>query len=216
MTIPGQPPPAPPSYPAQPLPARGSAQGFESPGSSPVERLRYVAIWLVVGLVASVPVGWLWVTLADPPSTRLTATGLTFGESSFDQVSAITFWFFVVGFGAGGVLGLVAALLGRRHGLVSVLAILLMCWAGAALTLWSGIHIFGPDQPIDFVALLNATPEERTTMLAEFENGDRLVSQLDLTTGVALLGWPAGGMAGALAGAFYWPKTQKAPWMPPR
>lgn len=213
MTTPGQQPAPVPAYPVAPPPPEGDE--VEGPPSSSVERLVFFAICLVVGATAALPAGWLWVALADPPSTRLTTSGLEFGELAFDHVSAITFWFVAVGFAFGLVLGLVAALLGRRHGIVTVLAILVMCWIGTTLTLWCGVHLFGPDHPVDFVALFDATPKERTQTLSSFENGDLLVSSLKLTTWVGLLGWPVGGMVGALVGAFWWPKAPKSPWMPP-
>jgi hypothetical protein len=156
------------------------------------------------------------VQLADPPSTRLSSQGFDFGELAFDQVSGITFWFLAIGLVAGLVLGLVAALFGRRHGVVTVVAIFVMCWVGTTLTLWLGIHVFGPDHPVDFVALFTAQPKERSVMLKDFHDGDLLVSTLRLSTIVGLLGWPVGGMLGALAGAVFWPKAPKAPWMPPR
>ena len=75
-------------------------------------------------------------------------------------------------------MGLVAALLGRRHGVVAVLAILVMSWVAATMTAWFGVHVFGPDHPIDFVALFNASTKERTRMLADFAQGDLLVSSV--------------------------------------
>ena len=63
------------------------------------------------------------------------------------------------------MLGFVAALLGRRHGWVAVLAILVMTWVAASLTVWWGVHVIGPDHAIDFVALFNGTTQQRVEML---------------------------------------------------
>jgi hypothetical protein len=188
-----------------------NAHPVEQPASSTTERMVYVACCVAGGVLASLVAAWLWIELADPPSARLTANGLDFGEESFDHVTAITLWFFVIGIGFGLVLGLVAALMGRRHGWVTVLAVLLMTWVGGSLTLWCGIHLFGPDHPIDFVALFNGTTEQRTAMLKDFGPGDELVSTVALSTPIALLGWPIGGMVGTLLGASVWPTATKAP-----
>ncbi len=202
---------------ATPVPRqpRGS-HSLDGPPSTVGESLQYVAVCLVAGVVFAIPAAWLWARLADPPAARLTTQGLAFGELAFNQVSAITFWFITVGFGLGVVLGVVAALFGKRHGLVTPLGILLMCVVGTFLTLWSGIHWFGPNHPVDFVGLYVATPKERTQLLSGFKDGDLLVSSLRLTTPVALLGWPIGGMLGALGGSYVWSKPPKTPWMPPR
>jgi len=176
-----------------------------------VERIVYVACCVGAGLVASLPAAWLWIKIADPPSTRLTAQGLKFGETSFDQVTTITMWFFVIGIGFGLVLGLVAASLGRRHGWVAVLAVLVMCWVGSALMAWWGVHVFGPDHPIDFVALFNGTTQQRTEMLHGLHPGDLLVSTVEPSTRLVLFGWPIGGMIGVLASASWWPTHEDAP-----
>ncbi|HEY7043952.1 MAG TPA: hypothetical protein VH419_09825 [Nocardioidaceae bacterium] len=194
---------------------QGMFETFEDPPSSRLERLRFVSVCLVVGVLAAVPAAWLWVELADPPSTRLSSDGLVFGELAFNDVTSITLWFVVVGFAWGVVLGLVATSLGRRHGLVTVAAVLLMSVVGSTVMLWCGIHLFGPDHPVDFVALFNAEPQERRQMLDGFHSGDLLVSSLRLTTWVALLAWPIGAMAGALGGTYLWPKAPKPPQMPP-
>jgi hypothetical protein len=193
-----------------PLPPPGSPYPVEDPGSTLAERLRYAAICIAVAFLASVPAAWLWIKLADPPSARLTGSGLQFGETSFDQVSTITLWFAVVGFGFALVLGFVAAVLGRRHGVVAVLTILVASWVGVSMTLWFGVHVFGPDHPIDFVALFNGSTAQRSAMLKGFDNGDVLVSTVQLASPVGLLGWPVGAMLGALAGVTMWPHTVKA------
>jgi hypothetical protein len=86
-----------------------------------------------------------------------------------------------------------------------------MSWVAATMTAWFGVHVFGPDHPIDFVALFNASAKERTRMLADFAKGDLLVSSVRLTSPIGLLAWPLGAMLGTLAGASLWPRSQKAP-----
>ncbi len=198
-----------------PRPPRGS-HSLDGPPSSVGESLQYVAVCLVTGVLAAIPAAWLWVRQSDLPSARLTAQGLQFGELAFNQVSAITFWFMTIGFAFGVVLGVVVALLGKRHGLVTPLGILLLSLVGTSLMLWCGIHWFGPGKAVDFVGLYVATPKERTQLLSGFQNGDLLVSSLRLTTPVALLAWPIGGMLGSLGGSYVWSKPPKTPWMPPR
>ena len=78
------------------------------------------------------------------------------------------------------------------------------------MTLWFGVHVFGPDHPIDFVALFNGSTAQRSAMLKGFDNGDVLVSTVQLASPVGLLGWPVGAMLGALAGVTMWPHTVKA------
>ncbi len=214
MTSSGQPPT---TAPVEPPPSPMSASDrptfdVEGPASSGPERLVYGGICLVSGVVAALPAAWIWTSLADPPSARLTSSGLKFGEASFDQVSGITLWFVVVSFGFGVVLGFGAALFGRRHGFVTVVAVLLMSWVGATLMLWFGVHVFGPDHPVDFVALFNGTPTQRTAMLSDFQNGDLLVSSVRLSSPIGLLAWPMGGMVGTLGGASLWPRSTKTPW----
>lgn len=213
MTSPGRPPAtaaAVAPY-GQPVPPPPAAYPLEEPPSASNERLAYAGICLVTGVVAALPAAWLWISLADPPSARLTDAGLKFGESDFDHVTTITLWFAVVGFGFGLVLGLVAALFGRRHGLVAVLTILAATWVGASMTVWFGVHVFGPDHPIDFVALFNGTTEQRTQMLQGFQKRELLVSTVRLSSPLGLLGWPMGGMAGALVSATFWPQRIKVP-----
>lgn len=213
MTDPGPPPPPPASTPAPQGPPSpfASAYPVEEPPSSTTERLVYAGICIAAGLVLAIPAAWVWTTLADPPSTKLTSTGLRFGETSFNQVTEITLWFVVIGLVVGLVMGLVASYFGRRHGLVAVLAILVASWVAATMTVWFGIHVFGPDNPVDFIALFNATTKKRTEMLHDFSQGDTLTSTLALTSPIGLIAWPLGAMLGTLAGASLWPRTQKAP-----
>lgn len=216
MTDPGQPPPPsaqsfPAARPYGPPSPFDHTLPYEEPGSTGAERLVFVAICLVAAVVVALPAARLWISLADPPSAKLTDTGLIFGETGFDHITAITLWFVVIGFVFGLVMGLAAALLGRRHGVVMVIAVLLMSWVAASMTAWFGVHLFGPDHPIDFVVLYNGTPKQRTTMLEGFSAGDQLVSSVALTSYIGLVAWPLGAMLGTLIGASLWPRQIKAP-----
>jgi len=215
VTYPSQPPAAAPTYPQSDSVVPPTDETAEGPDSSTAERLVYVAVCVVAGLVAALPAAWLWVHFADPPSTTFTQGSISFGEVGFDGVSSITFWFLVIGFVFGLGIGLVAAWFGRRHGIITVIAILLSSLIGTALMYWFGVHLFGPEHPVDFVALFNADTAERARMLASYSNGDKLVSSLNLTSNVALLGWPIGAMIGTLVAAYFWPKVPKSQWMPP-
>jgi len=162
---------------------------------------------LAAGLLVAVPAGWLWIRLADPPAPTLERDRIDLGELTLDHISAITLWFFVVGLVAGLSLGVVAGLLGRRHGVVTVVAVVLMCTAAALTSAWCGEHWFGPDDPVDFVALL--TGDE--TQLEGRQVGDQLASDVSLATGMAYLGWPVGGMIGVLGAVAGWPRNRQNP-----
>ena len=207
----GPPPPAAAPVPSGPPSPFDTQYPVEEPPSTGTERLVYAGVCIAAGLVLAFPAAWVWILLADPPSAKLTATGLEFGETSFDQVTSITLWFVVIGLVFGVAMGLVASFFGRRHGLVAVLAILVMSWVAASMTFWFGIHVFGPDHPIDFVALFDGSTKERTRMLADFEQGDLLVSTVHLTSPIGLVAWPMGAMLGTLAGVSLWPRSHKAP-----
>jgi hypothetical protein len=150
----------------------------------------FVLACALVGAVLAVPAAWLWNLLADAPD------GVVFeGEVFYDEVqlnvqAEMTLWFILIGVLAGIVAGLVVGLLGPRHGVVTVVAVLVLCAVASALSAWLGIHVFGPDQEAQIAAV---------------EEGGEVSGQFSVDTWVAYLGWPVGGMIGALAAISGWP-----------
>ncbi|MEP6666592.1 MAG: hypothetical protein ABJA81_09115, partial [Nocardioidaceae bacterium] len=149
---------------------------------------------------------------ADPPTATLTANGLNFGEIEFDQVVGVTLWYMVIGLAFGLVLGAAVGWLGRRHGVVTVVAVMALSLAGTALTMVWGTHVFGPDHAINMVGLFTSSSR---SPLKEAAVGDVIRSELAVRSNIAYLGWPVGGLLGAIVGIFGWPKTAKRAWMPP-
>ncbi len=204
---PSAPPPgaALPSYP-------GETPEPDDDTSSFRERVVFVLACMGVGAVAAIPAGWLWAQVADPPTATLTAAGLEFGELEFDKVTGVTMWFMVIGVGFGLVLGTVVGWIGRRHGLVTAVAVLAMCGVATYLTMLCGVHWFGPDNGIDMVGLFTNTTRQP---LVDANVGDVIKSELAVRSSVAYLGWPIGGLIGAIAAIFGWPKAAKPAWMAP-
>jgi hypothetical protein len=142
----------------------------------------FVAYAALAGVVLAFPAAWVWGQVADPPAGELTKTGVVLGEVQLDQQSGVTLWFLVVGAVAGFLAGLVVGWLGRRRGVVVVVAVLMLCVVGAVLSGHLGIHVFGPDEKAEAAAA---------------SVGDLVTSRLTLGTDLAYLGWPIGGLAGA-------------------
>jgi MFS family permease len=153
-------------------------------GSAPMARsgALFVAYAALAGVVLAFPAAWVWAQVADPPAGELTRTGLVLGEVQLNQQSGVTLWFLVIGAVAGFLAGLVVGWLGRRRGVVVVVAVLMLCVVGALLSAYLGIHVFGPDEKAE---------------AATASVGDLVTSRLILGTDLAYLGWPIGGLAGA-------------------
>ena len=158
------------------------------------QKLAYVAACAVAGAVLGVPAGWVWLQVADPPSAALTSTGAYFGELERNQQVEVTLWFFVVGVALGLVAGLVVGWFGHRHGLATVAAVLALCAAAAWVSEWIGADVFGPDEQ---------------AQLADARVGSQITLKVRLGTGIAYLGWPIGGLLGALATIFGWPRQRQ-------
>jgi hypothetical protein len=62
-----------------------------------------------------------------------------------------------------------------------------------ALSAWLGIELFGPD------------PHEQ---VAASSNGDPITAALDISSKVAYLGWPIGGLLGLLVGVSTWTRAK--------
>lgn len=162
---------------------------------------RRTAAWfagcLLAGLLLSPLVGWLWVSIADPPSVPLaTNRGLYLGEQELDQQSGVTLWFLVVGAGFGAVAGLIVGWFGRWLGWPVVLAVLVLCVVGSVGSRYLGVHVFGPD------------PKEASAHAAV---GTLIQIEVGLDTWVAYLGWPIGGLLGVLAAIAGWSRPESPP-----
>jgi hypothetical protein len=142
----------------------------------------------------------------------LTATGLSFGEREFDRVAGVTLWFLVIGLVFGLVLGGAVGWMGRRHRAETGLAGVALCLAGSGLTQLFGTQLFGPAQGIDMVELF--TSDSRAP-LRDAAVGDVIRSELAVRSNVAYLGWPIGGMIGAIAGISGWSRRQRRPVVAP-
>jgi ABC-type uncharacterized transport system permease subunit len=151
-------------------------------------------------MVLAVVAGWVWVSLADPPSVPLADDGgLYLGEQALDQQSGVTLWFLVVGAAFGAVAGLLVGWFGRHVGWPAVLAVLLLCTIGTLGSRYLGVHVFGPDARD---AAAHATA------------GTLIQLDVTLDTWVAYLGWPIGGLLGVLAAVSGWSRREGPPEMP--
>lgn len=192
-----QPPPwgapyaAPPGYPVgPPAPADGSF----------ADGLRLVVLALAAGVVLGVLGGYLWSVLAEPAQALVTAQGVFIAdEVGYDQQVVVTLWFLVLGGVLGAAAGFTVGLLGRRSGPLLVVAVLLLTVVGCALSVWLGVHVFGPDPK---------------AAVASAEVGDTITAALEITSDVAYLGWPIGGLAGLIVAVLTWkvPKPPAPPW----
>lgn len=157
----------------------------------------FVAVSALAGVGVAFPAAWIWLQLADPPTGQLTKTGITLGEVQLNQRSEVTLWFLAVGFVAGLVAGIVVGWLGRRRGIVAVVAVVVLSAVGAALTAFLGIHLFGPDEKAEAAAA---------------SVGDSITSRLTVDTDLAYLGWPIGGVVGACLAILCWPEPTRDAW----
>ncbi len=138
--------------------------------------------------------GWLWVTLADPPTVQVASDGgLYLGEQALNQQSEVTLWFLMVGVAVGAVAGLVVGWVGRRYGWPVVIAVLVLCAVGAFGSRYLGVHVFGPDPKAQAAQATVGTP---------------IQLGVHLDTWVAYLGWPIGGLVGALAAIACWSRSE--------
>ena len=192
---------APPPSPPPPQPAGAvTHQAPEPDATSLAERLTFVAVCTVAGALAGIPMAAAWVRVSDPPAARLTPDGVLFGEAQLDQEVGVTLWFLSLGLLAGLVAGLVVGWLGRRHGVVTVAAVVALCLAGCAVTYLLGVHVFGPDEQ---------------QQVASARPGDLITSSVSVTSKVVYLGWPVGGLLGAMGGILGWPKVPPPAWDAP-
>ncbi len=154
-------------------------------------RLTFLALSLLAGAVAGLVTGLTWSRISSPPSVPMTRTGAIFGESQLDQQVGVTFWYLVLAVTVGVGLGFLCAWRRFRYGLVAVAAVAISTVAAGGVCYWTGVHVFGPDA---------------SAQLATATVGQRITAPLDLGTRIVFLGWPAGGLAGALVAIWCWPR----------
>ncbi|MEJ7629783.1 MAG: hypothetical protein WKF54_09345 [Nocardioidaceae bacterium] len=161
----------------------------------------FLGLCLSIGAVLAPLAAWVWVGLADPPTVPLASDGgLYLGERALDQQSGVTLWFFVVGGCFGVVAGLAVCWFGRRFGWWGVVGVLALCMVGAVASRYVGVHVFGSDP-------------KAAAGDAQVGESVRLGVQLD--TWVAYLGWPIGGLLGALGSIACWNRSETSPEAPP-
>jgi hypothetical protein len=149
------------------------------------------------GALLSLFVGWLWVTVANPPAAPLAPGGGVFlGEEALNRQSGVTLWFFMLGVGFGAAVGLVVGWIGQRYGWVAIIAVLLLCVVATILTRYLGVHLYGPD------------PRSEA---ADAKVGDLIQLDVSVDTWVAYLGWPIGGLVGVLGAIAGWRHSSISP-----
>ncbi len=153
-----------------------------------VDRLAFVGWCALAGILAGLLGGLLWVYLAEPPIVPPSAEGSFPGERELDQQTEVTMWFLAVGVVGGLIAGLLAGWRGHRHGWVSVIGVLVLGAVAAAATYRSGV-LFHPDPEV---------------------LGGLVTSGIVIDSWVVALGWPIGGLIGALGAIFGWRKEQKS------
>jgi hypothetical protein len=155
----------------------------------------FVGVCALTGAVLAFPAAWVWLKAADPPAGVLTKQGskqgISLGEVQLNQQAGVTLWFFVVGLGIGLLAGLVVGWLGRRLGVVTVWAVLVLCAIAAGLTAFLGISVFGPNEKAE---ASNASV------------GDQITSKLTVGSDLVYLGWPIGGLVGSCLAIVFWPE----------
>jgi hypothetical protein len=154
----------------------------------------------LAGLVLAPLAGWLWVTVSDPPKAPLFSNGGVYlGEQGLNQQAGVTLWFIVIGAAFGLVAGLVIGWFGQRFGWLSVAAVLVLCVVGSIGSRYLGVHSFGPDPRAE---------------IAHAQVGDLIQVRAGVDTWVAYLGWPIGGLLGALAAIAGWNRSDDPPQNP--
>lgn len=152
----------------------------------------FILACTLAGAAVGVPGGWLWASLAGPPSAELTSDGAVFGEIQLDRQVGVTLWFVVTGAALGLLVGLAVAWRRSPYAVVAVLAVVLACVAASLSSYWTGVHVFGPDAQ---------------AQLARAKVGQRVTAPVSVGTKIAYLGWPIGGLTGALLAILWWPRS---------
>lgn len=197
----GQPPHTAPADSADPIAGVLAPVGPDVPVATQSSSRGWRAVLVLLGACAVAGallaplVAWLWVVLSDPPQVPLAdGGGLYLGEQALNQEAGITLWFFVLGVGFGAVAGLVVGWMGQRFGWFTVVAVLVLGTVAAFLTMYLGVHVFGPDPKEEVVGA---------------RVGDLIRVGVSVQTRVAYLGWPIGALAGALAAISGWRRSDE-------
>jgi hypothetical protein len=170
----------------------GSARS--GPGSSIVRSTSLVLGAAVVGALLALPLGWLWVKLADPPSVPMGDRGISYGETELNALAGVPGWFLVIGVVVGAAMGVWCALIGRRLGWVVSLAVVVGTVVAASVTRYMGTHWFSPDVQ---------------SQLHGARRGDAIQLDVRLGARALLLVWSAAGLAGVVAVvALAWPRLE--------
>jgi len=176
-------------------------QPVDEPGSSLHERALFVLIAALAGALLGIIGGYLWSVIADPPVGVLTERGVFLtSELAYNDAVVMSLWFLMIGFCLGLLAGVGLGLVGRRHGVAVVVAVLVLCGIACGLSAWLGVELFGPD------------PQAQ---VADSSVGDPITVALDITTKIAYLGWPIGGLVGVLVAVSTWtrPKLPRPQWV---
>lgn len=159
-----------------------------------------LAACALAGLALAPLAGWLWVRLANPPQVMLYSDGgIYLGEQALNQQAGVTLWFFMLGAAFGVVAGLVVASFAARFGWLSVVGVLVLCVLGSLGSRYVGVHVFAADPHAE---------------AAHASTGDLIRLGVQVDTWVAYLGWPIGGVLGALCAIAGWSRRAMSPAWP--
>lgn len=145
----------------------------------------------VVPVVVGVVVGAAWVRLAEPWYWTVTDGRLSMGEAAAAGQFRAVALFIVLGVPACAVWGLVVALASRSSWLL--VPFMVAGSLAAALVAWQYGLRFGPPDPSRHAASLS--------------QGDKVAARLVIDSVAPFLLWPAGALAGLLAGTLFGPSS---------
>jgi hypothetical protein len=151
----------------------------------PDTRSAVVAVMVTLGVfgLAGAAAARVWVGQTELAHYKVTSSGAFLDESQLGLQFGADGWFFVTGLVGGLVVGGVLAGVFRRHGVVSVIAVL----GGAALASYLSYQL-GPD----------FGPGALRPRLAAAQVGDLVSAPIEVTAGGVVFSWPIGAMLGAL------------------
>lgn len=143
------------------------------------------------GVAGALLGGWLWVVLAAPPQVAVASDGNPYPtELQYTQIASSALWFLGIGVVLGLVAGLVYGWYGARYGVWVVIGTLLLSGIATAGGAWLGLHVFGAGA-------------DAAEIQAAAGNG-KVSLGVHLSSWVAYLGWPIGGLAGAVLATLGW------------